>query len=143
MAEQGFWRGRSAVYKYSGGSRCPTWTRKCPVPYTRERAPRQSVSMSARAQDNTCTLGSRLVHPAYDIGNLLLNILLSVKDKVCKSRVMQSSTTGLALTASALKAHNMNDERFRHYWETQEVERVVRLVKASRELGFELPRSCY
>jgi hypothetical protein len=47
------------------------------------------------------------------------------------------------LTASALQARNADDEALGRYWEEQERERVARLVKAGRQLGFELPWRCY
>jgi hypothetical protein len=58
-----------------------------------------------------------------------------------KSKLCQVAPTGIKLTASALEALNSSyDEQL---WEQMEDERITRLQKAARELGFELPRSCY
>lgn len=66
----------------------------------------------------------------------------SEKKKAFKTTSTQPSTVS-SLTASALKNHNANDEKVGNFWETQKSERIERLVKASRELGFQLPHSCY
>lgn len=57
--------------------------------------------------------------------------------------VGRSKVNETSLTARALEARNTNDESFRQYWEVEEAQRISRLVKASRELGFELPHHCY
>jgi hypothetical protein len=54
-----------------------------------------------------------------------------------------SRLLGISLSASALKARNVDKPAFLKYWECEEEKRVERLVKASKELGFELPRQCY
>jgi hypothetical protein len=53
------------------------------------------------------------------------------------------SDTGARLTVAALVAQNANLVAQAQYWEREEDDRIRRLVKASRELGFELPRRCY
>ena len=74
---------------------------------------------------------------------LLLIQLFSQDHVVPKVTVGRSKATEASLTAKALEARNTNDESFRRFWEAEEAQRVSRLVKASRELGFELPHHCY
>jgi 5-enolpyruvylshikimate-3-phosphate synthase len=51
--------------------------------------------------------------------------------------------TGPRLTVAALVAQNASPVAQARYWEKEEDNRIERLIKASRELGFELPRRCY
>lgn len=47
------------------------------------------------------------------------------------------------LSAVALAAQSADVNAHGRYWENEEQKRYQRLLKASRELGFELPRHCY
>jgi hypothetical protein len=51
--------------------------------------------------------------------------------------------TSTRLTKEALAARTADAAALDRFWEVNEEQRIERLLKASRELGFELPRQCY
>jgi hypothetical protein len=51
--------------------------------------------------------------------------------------------TNTRLTKAALEVQNAEAEALDRVWAMEEKRRVERLIRASRELGFELPRQCY
>lgn len=74
---------------------------------------------------------------------LLMTLLFSHEEERLMSKETQPPTAGVPLTARILLTRNTNDTGLRRYWEVEEKKRVANLVRASRALGFELPRRCY
>ncbi|KAF2634768.1 hypothetical protein P280DRAFT_474368 [Massarina eburnea CBS 473.64] len=57
--------------------------------------------------------------------------------------IQVTTLSSTPLSAGALQTRNADASALSQYWQAEEEKRVERLVKASRELGFELPRRCY
>lgn len=49
----------------------------------------------------------------------------------------------VASLSTALQDRDTNHPDFKHFWEVQQEQHISRLIQASRELGFELPRYRY
>jgi hypothetical protein len=104
-------------------------------------------SVSRYARQNMQWLTSVLLTILSSRHDTMVSTLPSLRHSNSSGRqqVIDKATYhgGTRLTTAALEAQNADAATQHQFWEREEEKRVERLIKASRELGFELPRQCY